>query len=386
MGNSEAARIHTYLSDHQHDMIALLTRLIELESPSGAKPEIDRLAGLLGAEAQSLGADVQLLEQETAGSHLLARWGTGTGGTLLLCHMDTVWQVGTLAERPIRIEQGLLYGPGALDMKGGIVNALWAMRALRDLDLLPRRRITLFLNSDEETGSTTSRPIIEALAREHDVALVIEPAQPPDGALKTERKGTGAYRVEVTGRAAHAGVDHARGINAIEELAHQILAIQRFTDYGTGTTVNVGLVGGGTRSNVVPEHAWARVDVRVTDQVQAAHLDARLRALTPRLPGTALSVSGGIGRPPMVRTPAIAALYHRAAALAREIGLEVSEAASGGGSDGNFTAALGLPTLDGLGVVGDGAHAAHEHVILDSLPQRAALLAALLHSLDQNPF
>ncbi|HSJ55808.1 MAG TPA: M20 family metallopeptidase, partial [Anaerolineae bacterium] len=371
---------------HQHDMVALLTRLIELESPSGAKPEIDRLAGLLGAEAQSLGADVQLLEQETAGSHLLARWGTGPGGTLLLCHMDTVWQVGTLADRPIRVEQGLLYGPGALDMKGGIVNALWAMRALLHLGLPPRRRVTLLINSDEETGSTTSRSTIEALAREHDVALVIEPAQPPDGALKTERKGTGAYRVEVTGRAAHAGVDHCKGINAIEELAHQILTIQHFTDYVTGTTVNVGLAGGGTRSNVVPEHAWARVDVRVTDQVQAAHLDARFRALAPRMPGTALSVSGGIGRPPMVRTPAIAVLYQRAAALAREIGFEVPEAASGGGSDGNFTAALGLPTLDGLGVVGDGAHAAHEHVILDSLPQRAALLAALLHSLDQNPF
>ena len=373
-------RILAYLRDHQPAMAALLVELVEMESPSDDKQSLDRLAGLLMARLEALGAAVEILPQAEAGDHVRARWGQGEGGALLLCHMDTVWDVGTLARRPVRVEGGRLYGPGALDMKGGIANALWAVRALRDLDLVPSQPVTLLITSDEETGSRTSRALVEAEARRHTVVLVLEPAQPPHAALKTWRKGTGAYRVTATGRAAHAGVDHASGVNAIEELAHQILAIQGLTDYDSGTTVNVGVVGGGTRSNVVPQQAWARVDVRVMDQSQASLLDARIRSLRPHLEGTTLEISGGVGRPPMVRTPAIAALYARAAALAAEMGFEVSEAGSGGGSDGNFTAALGVPTLDGLGPAGDGAHAEHEHVVLSSLPERAALLAAMLHT------
>ena len=319
-----------------------------------------------------------MLRQVAAGDFVRARWGDSEGGTLLLCHMDTVWDLGTLAERPVRVEDDRLYGPGAFDMKGGIVNALWALRTLRELTLMPSRRVTLLITSDEETGSDASRALIEAEARDHEVVFVLEPAHPPHAALKTWRKGVGGYRVTVTGRASHAGAAHDEGINAIEELARHILAIQALTDYAAGTTVNVGVIRGGTRSNVVPEQAWADVDYRVMDMAEAARVDAFMRGLKPQRDGIKLAVTGGLNRPPMVRTPASVALYARAEAIAAELGFSVTETGTGGGSDGNFTAALGVPTLDGLGVVGDGGHALHEHVVLSSLPERAALLAGLI--------
>lgn len=376
-------RILTYLRDHQDDMVALLTQLVEMESPTDDKPSLDRLGTFLADQLSALDAGVEILPQSEAGDHVRARWSEGDspGGVLLLCHMDTVWDLGTVAERPVRIEDGKLYGPGAFDMKGGIVSALWAMRALHELDLSPGRPVTLLINSDEETGSHTSRPIIETEALKHDVVFVLEPAQPPHASLKTWRKGVGMYRVTVTGRAAHAGADHKKGINAIEELARQILTIQGFTDYKAGTTLNVGVVAGGTRSNVVPAQARARVDVRVMNTDEAARIEAKMQSLKPHLSGTTVKVSGGPNRPPMVRTPQIAALYARAEALADEMGFHITEAGSGGGSDGNLTAALGVPTLDGMGVVGDGGHAVHEYVIIASLPERAALLAAMIRSL-----
>lgn len=373
-------RILAYLRDHQGDMVALLTRLVEMESPTDDKPSLDRLGAFLADQLRALGAKVETLSQSQAGDHVRACWngGDGAGGVLLLCHMDTVWDLGTLAERPVRVGDGKLYGPGAFDMKGGIVNALWAMRALRELGLPPGRPVTLLITSDEETGSLTSRSVIEAEALKHDVVFVLEPAQPPHASLKTWRKGVGIYRLSVTGQAAHAGADHEKGINAIEELAHQILAIQGFTDYKAGTTLSVGVVGGGRRSNVVPAQAWARVDMRVMNAHEADRVEAKMRGLKPHLYGTTVEISGGVNRPPMVRTPQIAALYARAEALAAEMGFQVTEAGSGGGSDGNFTAALGVPTLDGMGVVGDGGHAVHEHVVIASLPERAALLAAMI--------
>ena len=373
-------RLHSYLCDHAPDMVALLTRLVEMESPSDHKPSLDRLAEALATETLNLGAEVAVLTRETAGNIVRARWGDAAGGTLLLCHMDTVWELGTLAARPVRIEDGRLYGPGAFDMKGGIVNALWALRALRELDLMPPQRITLLITSDEETGSSASRALIEAEAVAHQAVYVLEPAYPPLGALKTWRKGTGVYVVTVTGRAAHAGAAHEQGINAIVALAQQIPAIAALTDYAAGTTVNVGVISGGSRSNVVPERAWAEVDVRTMNADEAARIDAALRGLTPRLPGAQIAVDGGADRPPMPRSPATLALYARAKAAADALGLPISESGTGGGSDGNFTAALGVPTLDGLGVTGDGAHALHEHVEIASLPERAALLAALLRS------
>ena len=371
-------RLFDYLSAHQADMVAHLTQLVETESPSDHKPSLDRLAAVLAEHASATGAQAEVLRQAAAGDIVRARWGSGDGGVLLLCHMDTVWDLGTLAKRPVRVEDGRLYGPGAFDMKGGIVNALWALRALRELELMPSRRVTLLITSDEEIGSEASRALIEAEARTHEVVFVLEPAHPPRASLKTWRKGVGDYRVTVTGRAAHAGAAHDEGINAIEELARHVLAIQALTDYAAGTTVNVGVIRGGTRSNVVPEQAWAEVDYRVMNMAEGVRVDAFMSGLKPQQAGIKLEVVGGLNRPPMVRTPAIVALYARAEAVAAELGFPLSETGTGGGSDGNFTAALGVPTLDGLGVVGDGGHALHEHVVVSSLPERAALLAGLI--------
>ena len=376
--NSENDRILHYLRDHQDSMVVDLTTLVEMESPTDHKPALDRLGDLLTDRLQLLNAHVEKLVQPEAGDHVLARWGGGSGGALMLCHMDTVWDLGTVAARPVRVEGDRLYGPGAFDMKGGIVNALWAIKVLQDLNLPLSRPVTLLVTSDEETGSVTSRPIIEAEALKHDTVFVLEPAEPPLGSLKTWRKGVGGFHVVVSGRAAHAGADHQQGINAIEELARQILTIQGFTDYETGTTLNVGVVRGGTRSNVVPAAAWAEVDVRVMNAQEAARIEARMRELKPHLAGTTLEVSGGVERPPMVRTPQIAALFGQAQAMAAQMGFRLTEAGTGGGSDGNFTAALGVPTLDGMGVVGEGGHAVHEQVLISSMPERAALLAAML--------
>jgi glutamate carboxypeptidase len=375
-------RVLACLRDHQDDMVALLSRLVDMESPTDDKAALDRLGAFLADYVTTLGAEVEILHQLQAGDHIRARWGEGVGGALVLCHMDTVWDLGTVVERPVRVEDGRLYGPGAFDMKGGIVIALWAMWAMRELGCMPVARVTLLITSDEEMGSLTSRSIIEAEALQHDVVFVLEPAQPPYGSLKTWRKGVGDFQIVVTGRAAHAGADHDKGINAIEELAHQVLTIQGLSDYEAGTTLNVGLTGGGTRTNVVPEQAWARVDLRVMNAGEAARVQARMQNLKPHHAGTTIEVSGGLDRPPMVRTPEIAALYARAQRLAVDISIEITEAGTGGGSDGNFTAALGVPTLDGMGAVGEGGHAVHEHVVIASMPERAALLAAMLRSLD----
>jgi glutamate carboxypeptidase len=299
----------------------------------------------------------------------------------MLCHMDTVWDVGTVAQRPVRIEAGKLYGPGAQDMKGGIVITLWAVRALHELGFFPKEPVTLLLTADEETGSLTSRSTIEVEALKHGLVFVMEPPVSPDGSYKTARKGVGDFRVDVTGRAAHAGADHARGINALEELAHQIRTIQGFTDYERGTTFNVGQASGGTRRNVVPAEAWAEIDVRIVRASEAERVKARMQSLRPHLPGAEVKVTGGFERPPMERTAEITALFARAQALARGIGLDLSEASTGGASDGNLTAALGVPTLDGMGVVGDGGHAIDEYAVLSSLPERAAVLGAMLRAL-----
>jgi glutamate carboxypeptidase len=359
-------------------MVDHLARLVELESPTDDKMAVDRLGESLAADLGALDAQLERLVQPEAGNHLLARWGEGEGGTLILCHMDTVWDVGTVADRPVRVKGGKLYGPGAFDMKGGIVIGLWALQSLKALDLLPTARVTMLLTADEETGSRTSRGIIEAEAQRHDVVYVLEPAIPPHGALKTWRKGTGGYKITVMGRASHAGADHQRGINALEELAHQVLAVQAFTDYEAGTTFNVGVAAGGSRSNVVPAEAWAKIDVRIAKASEGARVEALMRSLKPHLPGAGLEVIGGLGRPPMERTEKIAALFAQARSLAGEMGLDIAEGGTGGASDGNLTAALGVPTLDGMGAVGDGGHAIDEHVIVSALPERAAVLAAML--------
>jgi glutamate carboxypeptidase len=298
---------------------------------------------------------------------------------LLLGHLDTVWDIGTLRRMPFRIRDGRAYGPGVYDMKSGIVCGLWAVRALQALGIQPASPVRFFLNSDEETASVAFRQELRAEARRARAVLVLEPAA-AGGALKTSRKGVGEFRITVRGRSAHAGINPEAGVNAISELARQLLRIEALARPRRGLTLTVGTIEGGTRPNVVPEYASARVDVRILRLNDREAIERKVRGLKPIHPQARLVIEGGVNRPPMERRRA-AALYRRARELGRQMGMNIQEASSGGGSDGNFTAALGVPTLDGLGGVGDGAHAAHEHVILSELPRRAALLAALLATL-----
>ena len=369
-------RILSYLREHTDDMVADLKRLIELESPTLYKPAVDELGKALAEELRGLGGAVEVIPKQEVGDVLRARWNPGEGGVAILSHMDTVWDVGTVAGRPTNIEGDRIYGVGAMDMKGGIVIALWALRALRELKLFPDQPITYLMNSDEETGSKHSSAEIKAEALAHNVVFVTEP--PQDGAYKTQRKGVSQYTISVTGRASHAGADHARGINAIEEIAHQVLAVQAMTNYDIGTTANVGVISGGTRPNVVPAEAQVEINVRATTRVNQNAIHDQIMSLQPHHPEAKLSIKGDMGVPPMERTPEIAALFKKAQARASEMGITLEEGSTGGGSDGNKTAALGVPTLDGMGIVGDGGHAVTEYGEISSMPERAAIMAAML--------
>jgi glutamate carboxypeptidase len=295
-----------------------------------------------------------------------------------LCHYDTVWPLGTLERIPFSIDsEGIVRGPGCFDMKGGIVVLYFALEALRSRGLRPSRRLDVLFTCDEEIGSPSSRSLIERIAQGADVAYVLE-SPLPAGTLKTARKGTGDYLVRIKGRAAHAGVEPEKGISATIELAHQILALHALNDYAAGTTINVGVVHAGTRPNVVAAEAEAHVDVRVQTLAEADRIDAAIRGLQPKLAGAILEIDGGLNRPPMERSDGMARLFEQAREIAAAMGVELREGSTGGGSDGNFTAALGVPTLDGLGPEGEGAHAAHEHVESQSFPRRVGLLAGLI--------
>ena len=365
-----------WLRQRQADMVADLVDLIALESPTTDKAAVDKLGRELAAELSGLGGAVETVPKSEVGDIVRSRWNPGEGGVAILSHMDTVWALGTVAGRPTRIDGDRIYGVGAMDMKGGIVIALYALRALRELDVFPRQPITYMLNSDEETGSRHSTAEIEAEALAHNVVFVTEP--PQDGKYKTARKGVSHYAITAQGRAAHAGADHARGINAIEELAHQTLAVQAMTDYSIGTTANVGVFMGGTRGNVVPAQARCEINVRATTRAHQNAIHEAILALQPRHPEARLKIEGGVGVPPMERTPEIVALFQRAQRLAAEMGIAIDEGSTGGGSDGNKTAALGVPTLDGMGIVGDGGHAVTEYGEISSLPERSAIMAAML--------
>jgi glutamate carboxypeptidase len=355
--------------------------LVELESPTSDKTAVDRCGSELARRLHGLGARVTTLPRESAGDHVMAEFGCGASQILLLGHFDTVWPIGQLSEMPFRERDGYLHGPGVFDMKAGIVIAMLATRALVELGRPLARRIVMLWTSDEETGSRTSRSAIEEEAARSEAVLVLEPSL-PGGALKTSRKGCGEFSVVIKGRAAHAGVDPERGASAVAELARQILALDALQDQARGVTVNVGLVRGGSRPNVVAEEARAVVDVRAPTRESALQLERAIRQLTPRDPRTRLEIHGGIDRPPLERTLAVAHLYGQAKAIAAELGRDLAEGPTGGGSDGNFTAALGVPTLDGLGAVGDGAHARHEHVELAATAWRAALVAGLVERLE----
>ncbi len=369
-------RILNYLQEHTDEMIADLKRLIALESPTSYKPAVDALGAALAEELRGLGGAVEVIPKAAVGDVLRARWKPGDGGIAIMSHMDTVWDVGTVAGRPTRIEGDRLYGVGAMDMKGGIVIALWALRALRALDLFPEGPITYLLNSDEETGSKHSSGEIESEALAHNVVFVTEP--PQDGAYKTQRKGVSHYTITAKGRAAHSGADHEQGVNAIEEIAHQVIAVEAMTDYEIGTTANVGVISGGTRPNVVPAEARVEINVRAWTRVHQQAIHEKIMRLKAMRPEAEIIVEGGVGVPPMERTPEIAALFKRAQTLAADMGIALEEGRTGGGSDGNKTAALGVPTLDGMGMVGEGGHAINEYGEISSLAERAAIMAAML--------
>ena len=359
--------------------LELLRELVETESPSGDQGRIRSVASVLADACEARGGRVELVEAVGAGVHLLARFGPGDDEPLLvLGHMDTVHPVGTLEAMPFRVDgEGLLHGPGVYDMKGGLACVLEGLSLLRAGDVGLAGPVTLLVTCDEEVGSTTSRGLIEEIARGARAALVPEPCG-PDGAVKTRRKGQAGYRIAVEGVAVHAGIEPEKGASAVHELAHQILAAGEVADPTIGTTVNVGTVTGGTRTNVVAARARAEVDVRFWTREEAERVDAALRALASRDPCCSVTVEGGVNRYPLERTPESQALYHAAREEAAVLGFGLEEARTGGASDGNFTSAVGCPTLDGLGPDGGGAHSADEHVVMDDLPRRVALMAALL--------
>jgi glutamate carboxypeptidase len=358
-----------------------LRELVQQESPSEDRPAVNAVMSLVESWAKEFGARSKYYKQREFGNVLELRFGPSRSAVkpvFLIGHLDTVWPIGTLAKMPWRESDGRYWGPGVLDMKAGIVMALAALNTLRAMKLA--RPVILLLNSDEEVGSPISRPITERLALESAAVLVLEPAQ--GLAYKTARKGVGHYHVQVTGIGAHSGVDFERGHSAVLELAKLIQTISNFTNLPRKLTVNCGVIAGGTRSNVVASSAYAEVDVRIAKASDAAYVNKLFRNLKVSDPHCKLTVTGGINRPPMERKAGTIALFKKAHSLAAEIGFKLEEAATGGGSDGNFTAALGIPTLDGMGAVGDGAHAAHESVVIEHLIPRTTLLAAMIASIE----
>jgi len=369
----------------QPDLINLIRSLVEIESPSDNKPAVDACLNFAAAHAKSLGGRVKLHRQRAFGNVFEAHFGPRTKPDpakpntlkpiLLLGHLDTVWPLGTLKSMPFRIADGRLFGPGTLDMKVGVAMAFTAIQLLAEVALL-NRELILLLNPDEEVGSPVSRPITERLAAECAAVYVLEPAQ--GLACKTARKGTGNWRIEVKGVASHAGVDFTKGASAIREMARVVEEVSNWTDLKRGLTVSVGLVAGGSKTNVIPAEAWAEVDVRIARKADGPRIEKKFAALKSQDKRCSLTVTGGINRPPMERTRGTVKLYRQARTLAAELGFTLDEASTGGASDGNFTSALGIPTLDGMGAVGEGAHATHESILLEHLAPRTALLAGLL--------
>jgi len=358
-------------------LLDTIEALVRLESPTTDKTAVDRCGAELAARLERIGGRVTTLPRQDRGDHLLAEFGCGESQILLLGHFDTVWPVGQLERMPLVPSNGRLHGPGVFDMKAGIAIAMLAARALVETGTPLSRRLVMLWTTDEEIGSASSRAAIEDEARRSAAVLVLEPSL-PGGALKTQRKGCGSYEVMVKGVAAHAGIEPQKGASAVHELAHQILRINALQDLARGISVNVVQVSGGLRSNVIPDEARATVDVRAPSAAAAAEIDQAFRGLRPLDPRTTVEARGGFDRPPLERTNQVARLYKQAHDIGRELGHTLSEGGTGGGSDGNFTGAVGVPTLDGLGAIGDGAHALYEHVDIESLPDRAALVAGLV--------
>jgi glutamate carboxypeptidase len=373
-----------YAQEHQRETINLIRQLVECESPSDDSAAVNRFVELI-ADVLTPIAKIKTVSGGSFGRHVLCEFDLPgrrrSGQILALGHSDTVWPMGTLKTMPFRETGGRLWGPGVLDMKAGVAFFIAAMRALRDLDTPVAGKVVMQLNSDEEVGSDSSRALTERNAQKSKAVLVLEPGTGLEGKLKTARKGVGGYTVRVTGRASHAGVDFSAGASAILELARQIDRIAAFTDLKRGITVNPGVIAGGTRSNVIAAEAHAEVDMRVVRLKDAAGLEKKFKSLKPVDRRCTLQVSGGLNRPPMERAEGVVRLYRVAQKLAHELGVETEESLTGGGSDGNFTAALGVPTLDGLGAVGEGAHAMNESILINRIADRTALMAKLVAAL-----
>jgi glutamate carboxypeptidase len=370
-----------YFAAKQDEMLTVIGDLVMQETPSSDKPRLDAFAELLAGRLRTAGAEVTIIHGGENGNHVRATFSTpGTDDSakpaLILCHFDTVWAVGSLATHPFRIEAGKAYGPGIFDMQSSLVLTEYAVRAVRELDLSLPRPLTILMTSDEEIGSHSSRALIEEMAQQAAYVLVME-SPLPGGVLKTARKGVGGWELTISGRAAHAGIEPEKGISAIQELAHQILKLHSLTDMAKGTTVNVGVVQGGTVANVVAPNAHADIDVRAWTQEEADRISSAINGLQPITPGVTLEVDGGWNRPPLEHR-VTRELFQRAKKIGEALDLALQEGSTGGGSDGNITGALGIPTLDGLGVPGAGAHADHEHIEVDKIGERAALLVALL--------
>jgi len=371
-----------YFQARNDALVQMIREFVEIESPSDDKLAADRMGAFLAGAFEAVGGQAQFHAAEHFGNNLQINFPgrEKTKPVLLLGHFDTVYPLGMLPKMPCRIEGDRLHGPGVLDMKSGIALMLSAIEALRTWHGALPRPVTVFLVSDEEVGSSSSRKITEALARESAAVLVLEPAAGLRGAVKTARKGVGDYTLTVEGVAAHAGLDPGKGHSAIVELARQIAILSKFNNLKQGVSINPGVIRGGTRTNVVAAEAVVEVDVRIKNRVQAAGLDGKMRSLKPFDKHCKLAIEGGINRMPMERTPGVAALYKKAQHIAQQIDWKLDEAAVGGGSDGNFTAGIGIPTLDGMGGVGEGAHATHEHIIISELPRRALLLAGMIEN------
>ena len=364
------------------DTKKLLKLLVETESPSHDKSAVDRVGAIFAKEARKLRAQVEIIPNTETAAHVLARFPSPTGigardegEVLILCHMDTVFPLSTVQKTPYREEGEKIFGPGTLDMKAGIVIAFAAIEEAQKDGL--KRPVTLLCTSDEEIGSHTSRALIESLAMESALVLVMEGAL-LDGSLKTWRKGVGEFWVKTKGRAAHAGGAHQDGRNAIEEMSHQVIAIQKLTDYSKETTLNVGVIQGGTVSNVVPEEAVIQVDVRVMQPGEWERLDSEISKLKPVLEGTSIEVTGGLNRPPMPFDDLMKSTFEKAKSIASKLGMELTAGGTGGASDGNFVAPLGIPLLDGMGAVGEGYHSEREYIFTESMEQKAKLIAALI--------
>ena len=374
-----------YAQTKLSEIVQSIRRMVECESPSDDPAAVNRFVDLFANEIADI-AKVRTFKGGRFGQHMRCEFQLPgprrkSGQILALGHSDTVYPLGILSSMPWREKEGRLHGPGVLDMKGGLAFFIWAMRALRELDMPVSRKVVLQVNSDEEVGSDSSRPLTEEAARQSVAVLVLEPGTGPTGKLKTARKGVGDYTVKVRGVASHAGVDFTTGASAIVELARQIEKIAGFTRLERGITVNPGVISGGTRTNVIAAEATVEVDIRIAKLQDEAYLDKAFRALKPIDKRCTIEVTGGLNRPPMERTAAIAKLFVTARKLAAELGVTLEESSTGGGSDGNFTAALGIPTLDGLGTVGEGAHAPHESIAIDRIADRTALLAKLVSAI-----